>query len=144
MFNILSYLLIYFARFKSLSLSTYPFNANWWQIKMVKIFLLVTVNNLTLFFWTLRPFSIHLQHGYNLTISEIAWRVNINPNEFYNNWYYKNNKKYGNPIWYIGITRNDSSFLWKRSNVVINSYLAFLSFPLIITLMVFIKLHSKG
>lgn len=105
-----------------------------------------------LFLFAIKSYHLYFKQKYNLTISEIAWRININPNEFYNNWYYKNNKRYGNVKWLIKIACIPYFILiifemiqvfYGNEIMFVLIHLIFLSFPSIVTLIVFIKLHSK-
>lgn len=112
---------------------------------------LLMVGILTLF--AIKSYYLYFKQKYNTIISEISWRVNINPTEAYNNWYYKNNQRFGNVTWLIKfssipfiiliLTEMIQIFYGKGNETIfILIHLILLIIPISVMIMVFYKLYK--
>ena len=64
----------------------FVFSVSWWS---------------AFFLLFVKVFHLYYNQKYNIAIADLAWKMELNPNDANNNWFIINKNKYGDPIYMI-------------------------------------------
>ena len=101
--NILLYIIHFIVLFCLIVERLYMCLVRIWQIIDIPIWTVYCLLSLTwwssMYLFSIKVYLLYYKQKYTLSIADVSWRKDINPNE--ENWYIKNKNKYGNPIYLI-------------------------------------------